>query len=216
MLRIHLIVVVTSLRFCSKDEVCLGGPSGFSTSVHYDETWALSSCMLEASFSITVHPHVGTAMSRIAPGLIKENGWLRMFRGSIGSHGSKISMPLLYDVRLLIYVPLVFMLVVPEPHLLKQLVQCTPTTTKQILGFKLSQERLQSGVLVALIKTVYNSSYCLPVKIIHIDLYPAGGVSFGRSLKDIPTLCLVLDVDHSARAQLTGFSNTFHNLHSEH
>ena len=108
--------------------------------MHYNETWTLTNSMLESSSTITVHPHVGAAMPRIAPGFIQEDGWLRMFRCSVGSHGPKISMPLLYDVRLLIYVPLVLMFSVPEPHLPEYLMQCTSTPSKELPGFELSQE----------------------------------------------------------------------------
>ena len=120
-----------------------------------------------------------------------------MFRCSVGSHGLKISVLLVYDVGLLIYVPFVLMFSVLEVYLPEHLAQHTPTSSKMLPGLELSQERLQCGVLMALAKKMNNSSYCLPVKIIYIDLSPARGVSLGRSLEDATTL---LDIDHSACA----------------
>ena len=105
--------------------------------MHYNEKWALNNSMLESSSTIALHPHVGATMPRIATGFIQEDGWPRMFRCSVGP---KISMPLLYDVRLLIYVPLVLMFSVPEPHLPENLMQCTSTPSKELPGFELSQE----------------------------------------------------------------------------
>ena len=76
-------------------------------------------------------------------------------------------------MRLLKYVPFVFMFSVLEAHLPEHLVQRTPTSSKELPALELSQERLQCGVLMAFIKIMNISSYYQPVKVIYIDSSPA-------------------------------------------
>ena len=135
----HLIMVVTGCLLTLEYQSSTINPPIFSPSMQNNQPASFSSWFTKPTngttthHGIILHPHFLHTVSCIGPCFIQVNN--RSPFPSVSSHSSKILMPLHNYTGLLIHIPLVINLLIPETKLTEQLPESNSLTIKQTFLF---------------------------------------------------------------------------------